>query len=72
MITPKGANDDVTGPSTGTEKEDLTVTPTYAGVTDAAKSSVTQPAKSLEYSFDESKRPAMLSQLCPCLDKWCI
>ena len=47
MITPKGANDDVTGPSTGTEKEDPTVTPTYAGVTDAAKSSVTQPAKSL-------------------------
>ena len=47
MITPKGADDDVTGPTTDTEKEVPIVTPTYAGVTDAAKSSVTQPAKSL-------------------------
>ena len=65
MITPKGANDDVTGPTTGTEKEDPTVTPTCAGVTDAAKSSLTQPAKSLEYSFDESKRPCHAESVMP-------
>ena len=65
MITPKGANDDVTGPTTGTEKEVPIVTPTYAGVTDAAKSSVTQPAKSLEDSFDESKRPCHAESVMP-------